>query len=114
MQSSRLCILVLASVTALGVFLWPQGSAEANGCYICKPGSSEACRHYCSYRGEDDWENRQKCQKAGCEIAGTASCPTGGNYKVCYVKYDGIGENDPAGFIAMRFYFLLPEGFYQH
>ena len=76
-------LIVAAAMLFLGA---PVGSAYADGCFLCKPGSSEACKHYCHYRGEDNWENRQKCQNAGCDIGGTASCPSAANYKVCYVE----------------------------
>ena len=52
------------------------------------------------YRGEDDWENRKKCEKAGCDIGGTASCPTEGGYQVCYVILD---PQDPANYLSWRF-----------
>jgi hypothetical protein len=55
----------------------------ADGCYTCGSGSSENCKHYCRYSGSDTFENRKKCEKAGCKITGTASCPTASNYKVC-------------------------------
>lgn len=57
----------------------------ADGCYTCGSGSSENCKHYCRYSGSDTFENRKKCEKAGCKISGTASCPTAANYKVCTV-----------------------------
>ncbi|MEQ8350352.1 MAG: hypothetical protein RH862_02640 [Leptospiraceae bacterium] len=82
---SILKLASLAIFVLLGAFLIP-GSVQADGCYICKPGSSANCKHYCKFRGDDDWENRKKCQKAGCDIGGTASCPTGANYQVCYVE----------------------------
>lgn len=57
----------------------------ADGCYICGSGSSDNCKDYCRYSGSDTWENRKKCEKAGCKVSGTASCPTAANYKVCSV-----------------------------
>ncbi len=55
----------------------------ADGCYICGSGSSEKCKDYCKYSGSDNFENRKKCEKAGCKITGTSSCPKAANYKVC-------------------------------
>jgi len=58
-------------------------SIYADGCYICGSGSSSNCKDYCRYSGSDSFENRKKCEKAGCKISGTSSCPTAANYKVC-------------------------------
>lgn len=98
-MSSVWKFLAFGSIFAL-LALSVTGPLSADGCYICSPGSSEACKHYCRYRGDDDWENRKKCQNAGCDIAGTASCPAGGNYQVCYVM-------DALHLLAMRYGILL-------
>ncbi|MFN3603532.1 MAG: hypothetical protein ACK4UJ_02345 [Leptonema sp. (in: bacteria)] len=58
-------------------------SLYADGCYLCGSGSSSNCKDYCRYTGSDTFENRKKCEKAGCKITGTASCPTAANYKIC-------------------------------
>lgn len=58
-------------------------AAQADGCYICSGGSAAQCKDYCRYTGSDTFEARKKCEKAGCKIGGTASCPTAVNYKVC-------------------------------
>ncbi len=58
----------------------------ADGCYICSSGSADQCKDYCRYSGSDNSENRKKCEKAGCKIGGTASCPTAVNYKICSAK----------------------------
>tara|TARA_Y100001972_G_scaffold129320_1_gene196839 strand:- start:26107 stop:26520 length:414 start_codon:yes stop_codon:yes gene_type:complete len=84
----------------LATLLFAGAPLQADGCYICKPGSAANCKHYCKYRGEDDWENRKKCEKAGCDIGGTASCPTEGGYQVCYVILD---PQDPANYLSWRF-----------
>lgn len=65
---------------------------KADGCYICTSGSSAACKHYCRYTGSDNWENRKKCEKAGCKIGGTATCPTGANYRICTASAESIVE----------------------
>ncbi|MCB1139401.1 MAG: hypothetical protein KDK23_11625 [Leptospiraceae bacterium] len=97
----KLAFQVWASAAICAALIFASASPlSAEGCYICKPGSSEACKHYCRYRGDDDWENRKKCQNAGCDIAGTASCPNGGNYQVCYVM-------DALHILAMRYGILL-------
>jgi len=57
--------------------------ASADGCYICARGSSDACRDYCQYSGAETWQNRQRCERRGCRIGGTARCPTAVNYRVC-------------------------------
>ncbi|EMK00907.1 MULTISPECIES: hypothetical protein [unclassified Leptospira] len=71
----QLLILAFSAHSKLGLY--------ADGCYICSSGSSSNCRDYCSYSGSDTSENRKKCEKSGCKIGGTASCPTAVNYKVC-------------------------------
>ncbi len=53
----------------------------ADNCYLCSSGSS--CGQYCRYSGSDTFDNRKKCEAAGCHVSGTASCPTAANYKVC-------------------------------
>jgi len=73
----------LLLILILGLFAVP---AFADGCYICTSGSSDNCKNYCRYSGSDNQDNRKKCQKAGCKIGGTASCPSAANYKVCSAK----------------------------
>lgn len=58
-------------------------SARADGCYICGSGSSEQCKNYCRHSGADTFAARKECEKRGCKVSGTASCPTAVNYKVC-------------------------------
>jgi hypothetical protein len=77
-----LTALVLALFTVAGVAL--PSLARADGCYICGSGSSDACKNYCRYSGSDTSDNRKICQKRGCKVSGTASCPTAVNYKVCW------------------------------
>jgi hypothetical protein len=57
--------------------------ASAGGCYICSSGSSPNCKDYCRYSGEDTFAARKECEKRGCKVGGTSSCPTAVNYKVC-------------------------------
>ncbi len=57
--------------------------AWADGCYICARGSSDSCRDYCRYSGSDTFANRRICERRGCRVGGTASCPTAVNYRVC-------------------------------
>ena len=66
--------------------------AQADNCYLCGRGSAEHCKHYCRYHGPDTFENRHKCQDAGCKVSGTASCPTAVNYKVCTVSHAPANE----------------------
>ncbi len=72
-------LLPLGLVTLTGA----PTKAFADGCYICRSGSSPGCRDYCRYRGKDTYANRKKCKVAGCKIGGTASCPTAVNYRIC-------------------------------
>ncbi len=71
----------------------------ADGCYICGSGSSSNCEDYCKYSGSDTWDNRKKCQNAGCKVSGTASCPSASNYKVCTVKAE-TGNKDWLAFLT--------------
>ena len=78
-------ILALPLLTLVAVPALP-GVAAADGCYICRSGSS--CGQQCRYKGSDSWTNRKKCIKAGCKIGGTASCSTAANVRVC----SGVGS----------------------
>jgi hypothetical protein len=81
----RLCLTLALPVLTLMLALTSvpvlTGVAAADGCYICRSGSS--CGQQCRYSGKDSWKKRQKCIKAGCKIGGTASCSTAANVKVC-------------------------------
>ena len=77
-------VLALAAAPAI------PASALADGCYICTSGSS--CGNYCRYAGRDSYPKRKACQKAGCKIGGTASCPSAANVRIC----SGIGFLKPA------------------
>lgn len=79
LRFAALVILALSALPALG------GTAAADGCYICTSGSS--CGQYCRYAGSDSYAKRKGCQKAGCKIGGTASCPSAANVRIC----SGIG-----------------------
>ena len=82
----RLCLAALLPLlTALAAPALP-GAAAADGCYICRSGSS--CGQYCRYAGRDSFAKRKKCIKAGCKIGGTASCPTAANVRIC----SGVGS----------------------
>lgn len=58
-------------------------SAAADGCYTCGEGSSETCKNYCRYQGENTYQAHRECERRGCKITGTAPCPSAVNYKVC-------------------------------
>jgi hypothetical protein len=58
-----------------------QGQAGSGFCYICKSGSS--CQYCESPSGKDTQDDRKYCKNKGCDIGGTASCPTAANYTVC-------------------------------
>ncbi len=82
----RLCLTL--ALPLLAIFAVPAlpGVAAADGCYICKRGSS--CGQQCRYSGRDSWKNRKKCIKAGCKIGGTTSCSSAANVRVC----SGVGS----------------------
>ena len=54
----------------------------------CGSGSSEQCKNYCRYSGSDTFNARKDCEKRGCKVSGTASCPTAVNYKVCMIPVE--------------------------
>lgn len=85
--SSIKCLRVAAVLPVMVAFAAPAlpGVAAADGCYICRSGSS--CGQYCRYAGRDSFAKRKKCIKAGCKIGGTASCPTAANVRIC----SGVG-----------------------
>lgn len=73
-----LCVLALAA--GMIVLSGPASPLMADGCYTCASGSP--C-HYCRYGSSDTSAARKACEKKGCKITGTGSCPTAANYKVC-------------------------------
>jgi hypothetical protein len=80
----RMLVLVaLALLTAGALATVAPAAARADGCYICGSGSTDACKDYCRYTGDDTWDARKACEAKGCKVSGTASCPTAVNYKVC-------------------------------
>ncbi len=89
--------LILAALAAAS-FLVTASPANADGCYICSSGSSDACKNYCRYSGSDTQDNRKKCQNAGCKIGGTASCPSAANVKIC----SAAAPANPWGRLAVR------------
>ncbi len=83
----------LLGLSLLSSLLFAATPAMADNCYMCGSGSSDACKNYCKYSGSDTFENRKKCQAAGCKISGTSSCPTASNYKVCVASaHTRLGE----------------------
>ena len=64
-----------------GTALLPH-AARADGCYSCGGGSSDACKDYCRYTGNDTFEARKSCERKGCRVSGTAACP-GAGAKIC-------------------------------
>jgi hypothetical protein len=81
-------ILRLALFTVSLIPFFSVASARADGCYICGSGSSEQCKNYCRYSGSDTFNARKDCEKRGCKVSGTASCPTAVNYKVCMIPVE--------------------------
>ena len=79
---NRLIVLALAALMLGAV---TPTTARADGCYICRSGST--CGQYCRYSGKDTHKKRRACSKAGCKIGGTARCSTAVNVRIC----SGIG-----------------------
>ncbi|MBE7413051.1 MAG: hypothetical protein L6Q54_13345 [Leptospiraceae bacterium] len=76
-----------AIVFTLTLFVTVSSQVYADGCYICASGSS--CQQ-CKYKGSDTFDQRKKCEAAGCKVTGTASCSTAANVKVCSAKLDKL------------------------
>jgi len=75
--------ILLTAALALAAVASAPRVAAADGCYICSRGSSANCKDYCRYSGSDTFAARKECEKKGCKVGGTASCPTAVNYKIC-------------------------------
>lgn len=75
-------LLTLIGMIFVATMFWAP-NLMADGCYLCGSGSSSNCKDYCKYSGSDNFDNRKKCEKAGCKVSGTSSCPSAANYKVC-------------------------------
>jgi hypothetical protein len=80
---STLSTLALGLAAACALPVFSVSAAWADGCYTCGGGSSDACKDYCRYSGQDTFAARKTCESKGCKVSGTASCPTAANYKVC-------------------------------
>ena len=77
---STLALVFGAACALPGLMATP---AWADGCYTCGGGSSDACKDYCRYSGQDTFAARKSCESKGCKVGGTAACPTAVNAKVC-------------------------------
>lgn len=79
-------IIIVSAIAAVGIAFGlmlsfqPLPSAyAADGCYLC---SSDSSADQCKYHGSDTFDQRKKCEAAGCKVTGTASCSTAANVKV--------------------------------
>jgi hypothetical protein len=79
----KLSTLAFVLGAALPAVALSASVARADSCYMCGGGSSDVCKNYCRYSGQDTFAARKECEKKGCKIGGTSSCPTAVNYKVC-------------------------------
>ncbi|MEN9798185.1 MAG: hypothetical protein RL653_1881 [Pseudomonadota bacterium] len=80
----RSFVLALSLTAASLAWLTP-ASALADGCYICKRGST--CGEQCRYGSKDTSEARKACEKRGCKVGGTKSCSTAANAKTCALPH---------------------------
>jgi hypothetical protein len=79
--------VIFASMTAMTVlalafmlsFQPARNAYASDGCYICTSGSSA---DQCRYHGSDTFDQRKKCEAAGCKVGGTTSCSSAANVKV--------------------------------
>lgn len=78
----KIVLFSVALIFSVSIVIISQTTAADSGfCYTCASGSS--CQYCKSASGKDTSEDRKSCEKKGCKITGTASCPTAANYKVC-------------------------------
>lgn len=74
-------------IFTIALFATISSQIYADGCYICASGSN--CQQ-CKYSGSDTFDQRKKCEAAGCKVTGTASCSSAANVKVCTAKLDNF------------------------
>ena len=75
--------MLFAALPLFVISLGFSGTANADGCYICKGGS------YVKFSDKDTQDKRKKAKACGCEISGTRSECSASNLKIlCSVKYD--------------------------
>lgn len=86
---SRCTRLLACCLILVGATITLPAGALADGCYICRSGSS--CDQ-CRYWGRDSQAQRKACRKAGCLVGGTTRCSTAVNVRIC----SGIGFLKPA------------------
>jgi len=75
-------LLLLSGVFAFSLAvsgLYTQSYAD--GCYICTSNSKDGIQQ-CKWHGSDTFDQRKKCEKAGCDVGGTTSCSSAANVKV--------------------------------
>ncbi len=84
-------VFFLATVGAVPVLT--VSTAQADGCYKCVAGSSDACRDYCRYTGPDTFAAHKSCESKGCKISpgGGSACPTDASAKICLAPAPGRG-----------------------
>jgi hypothetical protein len=75
--------LVIGFLMAFSLSTFSAGVARADGCYLCRSGSS--CDQ-CRYGSTDTQDARKACEARGCKVEGTTSCSSAVNIKVCKVN----------------------------
>ena len=71
---------LIGVVMAFSLSTFSAGVARADGCYLCRSGSS--CDQ-CRYGSNDTQDARKACEARGCKVEGTTSCSSAANIKVC-------------------------------
>jgi hypothetical protein len=72
----------LGTALAFMLSFQPANNAyAADNCYNCGSGSAGGINQ-CKYHGSESFEQRKKCEAAGCKVTGTSSCSTAANVKV--------------------------------
>ena len=80
---STLSTLALGLASACALPALTASAAWADGCYSCAGGSSDACKDYCRYTGQNTFAAHKACEQKGCKVKDAVACPTQANYKIC-------------------------------
>ncbi|MBN1498391.1 MAG: hypothetical protein JXA07_16585 [Spirochaetes bacterium] len=81
MRQLRFFSILTIPVMGLVLILSFQPVNAGDDCYNCGPGSAGGI-HQCRYHGRETYEQRKKCEAAGCRVTGTSACSTAPDVKV--------------------------------
>lgn len=84
-------VLFVAAVFMAAPVIAPT-SARADGCYQCGDKSTDACKSFCRFTGEDTFAARKDCEKRGCKVGSSrpVACPAEPS-KICIAPTTSTG-----------------------